>query len=192
DGFTATYRPLSERLKALVDRRASASEEVALVTDPAESTVLGEGLAPALAAEPRIDAGLRLLRALDAERATLTSAGGGSAALEQLDQVRSEAEQATAQAIHARLAEVSASLRDLLEQADVLRFEITKGEKELLDADVDQRKLLASRALPPLPTGGPADERWRVDGEWWSDEIGYERATLKDGCPVQKATPSVR
>jgi hypothetical protein len=45
---------------------------------------------------------------------------------------------------------------------------MTRGEKELLDADVDQRKLLASRPLPPLPTGGPADERWRVDGEWWS------------------------
>ncbi|HZW87858.1 MAG TPA: hypothetical protein VFF12_02160, partial [Myxococcaceae bacterium] len=119
-------------------------------------------------------------------------AGGGGAALEQLEHVRSEAEQATAQAIHARLSDVSASLRDLLEQADVLRFEITKGEKELIDADVDQRKLLASRPLPPLPTGGPADERWRVDGEWWSDEIGFERATLKDGCPAQKATPSVR
>jgi hypothetical protein len=74
----------------------------------------------------------------------------------------------------------------------VLRFEMTRGEKELLDADVDQRKLLASRPLPPLPTGGPADERWRVDGEWWSDEIGYERATLKDGCPAPKGTPSVR
>ena len=80
---------------------------------------------------------------------------------------------------------------DLLEQADVLRFEMTKGEKELLDADVDQRKLLAARQLPPLPTGGRADERWRVDGEWWSDEIGFERATLKDGCPARKVTPSV-
>ena len=122
----------------------------------------------------------------------LASVTGTSVALEQADRVKVDAEQATAQAIHARLADASASLRDLLEQADVLRFEMTKGEKELLDADVDQRKLLASRALPPLPTGGPADERWRVDGEWWSDEIGYQRATLKDGCPAQKATPSVR
>ena len=191
DGFTGTYRPLSERVRGLVDRRATSREEVALVTDPAERASLGEGLGVSLLAEPRIAAGLRLLQTLDAERAQLVSAGGGPA-LEQLDRVRGETEQAMAQAIHARLADVSASLRDLLEQADVLRFEMTKGEKELLDADVDQRKLLASRPLPPLPTGGPADERWRVDGEWWSDEIGFERATLKDGCPVQKATPSVR
>lgn len=192
DGFTGTYRPLSERLRTLVDRRASAAEEVALVADPAQRSSLGEGLGPSLLAEPRIAAGLRLLRTLDAERAQLTSAGAGGAALEQVERVRVDAEQATAQSIHARLAEVSASLRDLLEQADVLRFEMTKGEKELLDADVDQQKLLASRPLPPLPTGGPADERWRVDGEWWSDEIGFERATLKDGCPARKATPSVR
>jgi hypothetical protein len=192
DSFTATYRPLSERLRTLVDRRPSAAEEVALVADPAQRASLGEGLGPSLLVEPRIAAGLRLLRTLDAERTKLTSTGTGGAALEQLDRVRTEAEQATAQSIHARLTEASASLRDLLEQADVLRFEMTKGEKELLDADVDQRKLLASRPLPPLPTGGPADERWRVDGEWWSDEIGFERATLKDGCPARQATPSVR
>ena len=192
DGFTGDYRPLSERLSALVDRRSSAAEEVALLTDSAQRGTLGLGLEASLRAEPRIAAGLRLLQALDAERTRLLSVGPGSPALEQLDRVRAEAEQATAQAIHARLADVSASLRDLLEQADVLRFEMTRGEKELLDADVDQRKLLASRPLPPLPTGGPADERWRVDGEWWSDEIGFERATLKDGCPAPKGTPSVR
>lgn len=192
DGFTGTYRPLSERLRTLVDRRASAAEEVALVAEPTQRASLGEGLGPSLLAEPRIAAGLRLLRTLDAERTQLTSAGAGGPALEQLDRVRADAEQATAQSIQARLADVSASLRDLLEQADVLRFEMTKGEKELLDADVDQHKLLASRPLPPLPTGGPADERWRVDGEWWSDEIGFERATLKDGCPARRATPSVR
>ena len=191
DGFTATYGPLSERLTALLERRPSAAEEVRLLSDSSRRSVLGEGLEQSLDAEPRVGAGLRLLHALEDERARLGAAGGGPA-LEVLEAVRVEAEQATAQTLHARLADVSASLRDLLEQADVLRFEITKGEKELLDADVDQRKLLASRPLPPLPTGGPADERWRVDGEWWADEIGHERATLKNGCPAQQATPSVR
>src|SRR5262249_20445582 len=107
-------------------------------------------------------------------------------------EVRTEAEQAAAQSIQARLSDVTASLTDLLEQAEVLRFEMTKGEKELLDADVDERKLLASRPLPPLPTGGPADERWRVNGEWWADEIGYQRAALKNGCLAQQVSPSVR
>ena len=192
DRFTAEHQPLSERLRALLDRKPSAAEEVALVADPVQRASLGEGLGQSLPSEPRIDAGLRLLRALETDRARLASIGGGGPALEQLDRVKAEAEQATAQAIHGRLSDAAASLRDLLEQADVLRFEMTKGEKELLDANVDQRKLLASRPTPPLPTGGPADERWRVDGEWWSDEIGHQRATLKDGCPAQKGNPSVR
>jgi hypothetical protein len=191
DGFTATYRPLSDRLAALVERRPSAAEEVALLSDPAQRTALGESLEASLAAEPRIAAGLRLLGTLDGERSRL-GATGSAPVLELLDGVRTEAEQATAQAIHGRLSDVAASLRDLLEQAEVIRFETTKGEKELLDADVDQKKLLAARPLPPLPAGGPADERWRVDGEWWADEIGYERATVKNGCPAQQATPSVR
>lgn len=191
DDFTARYRPLSDRLRVLVERRPSASEEVALLADDRQRAALGEGLGPSLAAEPRIDAGLRLLRALDSERVLLGAAGTGPA-LAELDRVRVEAEQATAQAIHGRLTDVSGSLRDLLEQADVLRFEMTKGEKELLDVDVDQGKLLASRPLPPLPAGGPAEEEWRVDGEWWADEIGYARATLKDGCPARQVTPSVR
>ena len=190
DGFTGTYRSLSDRVRELVDRRASSAEEVALVVDPAQRASLGEGL------------GDRPGRAAHRRRAAPSSDPGCGAGTARLggrherragasDRVRIDAEQATAQAIHARLADVSASLENLLEQADVLRFEMTKGEKELLDADVDQRKLLAARQLPPLPTGGPADERWRVDGEWWSDGIGFERATLKDGCPAQKVTPSV-
>jgi len=192
DAFGATYRPLSDRLRALVARHPSAAEELALLTDPAQRAWLGDGLGAWLIGEPRIAAGLRLLRTLDGERARLSSVGGAGPAIEQLDRVRAEAEQATAQAIHERLADVSASLRDLLEQSDVLRFEVTRGEKELLDADVDQGKVLAAQPLPPLPTGGPADERWRVDGEWWADEIGHERATLKNGCPAPKATSSVR
>ena len=191
DGFTATYRPLSERLRALADRRPSAGEEVALLAEEKQRAGLGEGLGSSLVTEPRIGAGLRLLRALDAERLRLGTAGPGPG-LESLDRVRVEAEQATAQTIHGRLADLSAALRDLLEQADVLRFEMTKGEKELLDADLDQGKLLASRPLPPLPSGGPADEQWRVDGEWWADEIGDARATLRNGCPVQQSTPTVR
>jgi len=191
DGLTAGYRPLSERLAALAERRPSSAEEVALLTDPGRRAALDPGLGPALAAEPRIAAGLRLLRTLEAERTRVGAAGEGEV-LQQLDRVQEEALQATAQEIHARIVETAAALRDLLEQADVLRFETTRGETELLDADVDQRKLLAARPLPPLPTGGPADERWRVDGEWWADEIGHARATLKNGCPAPQATPSVR
>jgi hypothetical protein len=166
DGLTATYRPLADRLRDLVDRRASSGEEVVLLVDPAQRASLGEGLGASLLAEPRIAAGLRLLRTLDAERARLAPVGGTSAALEQADRVRVDAEQVTAQAIHARLADVSASLRDLLEQADVLRFEMTKGEKELLDADVDQRKLLAARPLRHCPraVGPTSSGAWMENG----------------------------
>ncbi len=192
DGFTAGYRPLSDRLAVLVDRRPSAGDEVALLADESQRATLGEGLGSSLVAEPRIAAGLRLLRALDCGAGTARRGGAGPGARVSWTGSASRRSRRRRRAIHARLADVSASLRDLLEQADVLRFEMTKGEKELLDADVDQRKLLASRPLPPLPTGGPADEQWRVDGEWWADEIGYARATLRNGCPAQQATPSVR
>ena len=193
DGFTSTFRPLSDRLRELVRARPASSEEVALLADPARRATLGEGLGESLAAEPRLSAGLRLLRVLEDDRTRLASLGGDAGpALERLERLRAEAEQVEADAVHGRLEDVSSALRDLLEQADVLRFETTKGEKELLDADVDQRKLLAARPLPPLPSGGPADERWRVDGEWWVDEIAHVRASLKDGCPVRPASPNVR
>jgi hypothetical protein len=194
DDFTGETRPLLERLRPVVAERPTPRTEAEWVMSDAGRPLLGERLWRSLRSEPRIASGMALLRRIDAERAQLSRpdlAASSERTLRELDGVRAEAERALAETVHGRLGQITASLRDLLEQADVLRFETTKGEKELLESGVDQRRLLASRPPPPTPQGRDDEERWRVDGEWWWDEIGDAHATLKNGCTQRPAPTNV-
>jgi tetratricopeptide (TPR) repeat protein len=83
-----------------------------------------------------------------------------------------------------RLEEAYGSIRSFSDQVEIIKFETTKAEKELFETGVDHKRVLTSQALyrPRVP-----DEKWnywRFDGEFWLDEIGYYRYTLKRGCPI--------
>jgi hypothetical protein len=194
DDFTAEARPLLERVRPVVTERPMPRIEAEWVLTDAGRPLLGDRLWRSLRSEPRIGSGMALLRRIEAERGQLSRPEMGASSertLRELEGVRAEVERALAETVHGRLGQVTTSLRDLLEQADVLRFETTKGEKELLEAGIDQSRLLASRPAPPVPQGRPDEERWRVDGEWWWDEIGNARATLKNGCAQRPAQTNV-
>jgi tetratricopeptide (TPR) repeat protein len=85
--------------------------------------------------------------------------------------------------VQGRLADM-ARLVDLLQgEGELIAFEATKGEKEMLETRFDPAAQLASQHLlrPSVPQAG--HEYWPFDGEYWPDEIGYYRYTIKDACP---------
>jgi len=67
---------------------------------------------------------------------------------------------------------------------ELIAFETTKGEKEMLETRFDADAQLASQRLyrPAIPPTG--HEYWPFDGEYWPDEIGFYRYTVKDACPA--------
>jgi len=82
-----------------------------------------------------------------------------------------------------RLVEAADNIKGFTDQAEIIRFEITKAEKELAESGIDQKKLLAEQKLyrPAMP--GENWNYWKFQGEFWIDEIGYYQYTLKRGCP---------
>ena len=81
------------------------------------------------------------------------------------------------------IAEDDESLRELLEQALRIRIEVSRREREGLEAAISRKG------------GGPAvrdyrysaavsDEHlyWPYDGEFWRDELGTYAYTLTKGC----------
>jgi hypothetical protein len=80
-----------------------------------------------------------------------------------------------------------ARLIDVLEgDKELIAFETTKGEKEMLESRFDVSAQLASQQIrrPAIPQTG--HEYWPFDGEYWPDEIGFYRYTLKDACAGSK------
>ena len=88
--------------------------------------------------------------------------------------------------IRGRLADLAHLIEVLDRDKDIVRFEVTKGEKEMLEARLDPTAGLDAQRLlrPPMPPSGY--EYWPFDGEYWPDEIGYYAVTLKDACPARR------
>jgi len=101
-----------------------------------------------------------------------------------LDENKTTMVQVAGQFAKNRLEEASRNIRSFSDQAEIIRFETAKAEKELAEAGVDQRKLLSQQKL--FRPASPAENwnYWRFQGEFWIDEIGYYQYTLKRGCPA--------
>jgi hypothetical protein len=99
-----------------------------------------------------------------------------------LEQNRQTLSQVAGQLTKNRLTEAYQTIKAFSDQADIIRFETTKAEKELIESGVDQAALLAKQKLyrPPMPAENW--NYWPFDGEFWIDEIGYYQFTLKRGC----------
>jgi tetratricopeptide (TPR) repeat protein len=88
--------------------------------------------------------------------------------------------------IKGRLADLAHLIEVLDGDKEIIGFETTKGEKEMLETNFDIKGNLEAQALhrPPMPASG--HEYWPFDGEYWPDEIGYYKYTLKDACAPRK------
>ncbi len=103
-----------------------------------------------------------------------------------LDQNRALLEKVAGQFAKNRLSEAFRNVKSFGDQAEIIRFETSKAEKELAEAGVDQSKVLRAQTLyrPKMP--GESWNYWKFQGEFWRDEIGYYQYTLKRGCPGGK------
>jgi hypothetical protein len=131
------------------------------------------------------------LEALEQEASRVRADPGLSGALkdELLDGIGRQkqlSERLAGKFIQGRLADMARLIEVLEGDKELIAFETTKGEKEMLETRFDADAQLASQQLhrPGIPQAG--HEYWPFDGEYWPDEIGYYRYTVKDACAGSK------
>jgi len=74
-------------------------------------------------------------------------------------------------------------LEDFDGQAEIVKLEMADREKNLLESDYDQEKVLSTQRLD-RPAVSSA-EYWGFQGEYWPDEVGYYQYTVKNACPPE-------
>lgn len=140
-------------------------------------------------ANQRVRGVMALIDRVEADKAHLSSLADPAVVAEvtaSLDENRGTLEQVAGSLARSRLLEAQAAMKTFSDQAEIIRFELAKAEKELAEANVDVRAIAAGKALhrPKLPS-----ERWnywKFQGEFWRDEIGYYQYTLKRLCPPER------
>lgn len=84
-------------------------------------------------------------------------------------------------ALRKRLETLSADLTHVLEQNEVLQYEILAGAGEHLRAQSAGADLGAKKQEPAK--SNDKSMKWSFQGEIWEDEVGHYRSSLKNVCP---------
>ncbi len=107
-------------------------------------------------------------------------------ALIRLDQEKKAIRKIASEILQKRFAKLTKDLKNLLEQNEVLQYEIYAGAGEHIRFQTasgevskeqrDQLKVEKNKAM-----------KWSFQGEIWEDEIGHFRSSLKSACPPEES-----
>lgn len=83
--------------------------------------------------------------------------------------------------LKSNLVKLEKALNKILENNEFLRYEIFAGSGENIRYVSAGGK--TDRKMPVSAEPKVKDQSWDFDGEFWADEIGHYRSSMKDNCP---------
>lgn len=189
--YDEIYAPMAEKLKTLVES-TEADEVVYFKLVDERSSKVPTPVLNWVRSNERMLGVFAMLKQVDLEKKAIEDNQGWRAAklsselVTYLDQNRGTLQKVAGQLARKRLSEAYGNVKTYADQAEIIRFETSKAEKELAEAGVDQSKVLRGQTLyrPRMPAENW--NYWKFQGEFWRDEIGYYQYTLKNGCPGAK------
>lgn len=194
DEFDARYRPMHAEMKAFV--QAYASEDGRKLSDEAydryfgpnpADTALPKALFARVLRDRELAGVVGQLDAMAAEEALVHAQKGawrhtvGADLLDVLAKDRERLKRRGGLALLREMSTTTAWLGDLIDQAQIIRFERVNAWSDVLDeaaqATAYPTKTLAARADEPYSVS-PDRIYWPFNGEFWDDELGsYQYAT---------------
>jgi hypothetical protein len=184
--FDREVLPLREQIKTILGESLPVEEHWRMLARG--DTRLPAAVQHHLQKNERVASFRAHLAALESEAARIRGDGAlrgtalGGELLEQIARHQDLTAQLAGKFVQGRLADMARLIDVLQGDEELIAFETTKGEKEMLENRFDAGAQLAAQRIhrPAMPPTG--HEYWPFDGEYWPDEIGYYRYTLKDAC----------
>lgn len=186
--YDQAYRPMEEQLKAVLEGDRDPAYFYRLISNEGTTEIPRPVLLWARGNERMLSV-FGLLSQLESEKSNITATSGwqgskiGPDLVDRLDQLKGTLTTTAGTLAKNRLAEALATVKSHSDNAEIIRFELSKAEKEVYESGIDQAKILDAQTLyrPQMP----AEDwnYWKFQGEFWIDEIGYYQYTLKRGCP---------
>jgi hypothetical protein len=188
--FNREYVPMKDQLRNII-HSTSATDAYWQMLQPGDAR-LPSAAQHHLQKNERVSAMVGYIARLDVEAAqvkaseVLSQSPLGPDLLDLIGKQKALMSQVAGKFIQGRLADMARLIEVLDGDKEILAFETAKGEKEILEGNLDVKERLAAQPLgrPPMPESG--HEYWPFDGEYWPDEIGYYRYTIKDACGALK------
>ena len=102
--------------------------------------------------------------------------------LVKLDKDKKEVRKLASETLQKRFAKMTTDLKELLEQNEVLQYEIYSGAGEHIRYQTASGEVTKDKG-EELKVEKNKAMKWSFKGEIWEDEIGHFRSSLKSACP---------
>ena len=190
--FEKRYLPMAEKLKPIIESDPKDLVRFyTLVSQPEGDAIPKPVLNSVRSTSLMVDL-FNMLTEIEKEKALVNAKESWRVAklspdlVSSLDQNKSTLVRAAGKESAKKLREAYASVRGFTDKAEIIRFEVSKAEKELAETGVDTHALLDGQTLyrPAMPAENW--NYWKFQGEFWRDEIGYYQYTLRRGCPAPR------
>lgn len=103
--------------------------------------------------------------------------------IQRFEKTKVELKQQAAKVLRMRFSEMVASVTKVLDQAEVLRYEIYAGAGEHLRFQLAGGQI-SDKEREVLKVQENKAQKWEFIGEVWEDELGHYRSSLKNVCPA--------
>jgi hypothetical protein len=192
--FEKIYLPMAEQLKIELE---SPNQEPTFYLGLLESDRVPGAVRNWVTSNERMLGLLKMRREIEFEKKRIGESQSWRAAklsdelTKFLDENSAVIEKAAGTTARNRLMDAQKTIRGFSDQAEIIRFEIAKAEKELAESGTSVAANLQGQKL--FRPRSPAENwnYWTFEGEFWRDEIGYYQYTLKKGCPaVERSSPA--
>lgn len=181
--FDDIYAPQSQALKDALENR----EEGFWIEAASRPGTIPEPVRRDLVRSRRYQALARSLSMAQEEQARIEGmeawkdSGLRKAALERNGRSQEILRRVLSDFVRKRVADASARLDTFDARKEILELEIQRVEASQLQAHFGSRFHLEGQSLG-RPASADSQVYWPFDGEFWLDEVGHYRFTLKNGC----------
>ncbi|MCB0370423.1 MAG: hypothetical protein KDD45_13615, partial [Bdellovibrionales bacterium] len=105
-----------------------------------------------------------------------------------IDKDKAKERELAGKALKVRMVQLKKELKELLDQNELLQYEIYSGAGEQLrfqsvSQDTKSNEERAKELAKQIQKEKDKNVKWNFKGEIWEDEIGHFRSSLKNVCP---------
>lgn len=104
----------------------------------------------------------------------------------ELNKIRDQQVKVAGNSVKLQFKKLSQQMSHLFDNNELLRYEVYAGSGENIRYQVVGGKTNDSMQRIPASVKPPKSLEWKFEGEYWEDEIGSYRSTLKNKCPEKR------
>ncbi|HEY8272303.1 MAG TPA: hypothetical protein VIG33_15535 [Pseudobdellovibrionaceae bacterium] len=187
--FNKVTLTLLEREKMMLKKSVEAGKEISEIRKKLIDNKKSASLQESLAKAERRQMSFRIQQFI-AQKARTSMKKLREMGIARMEKEKSELREQAGLALKRRMTQLAGNLNRVLEQNEVLSYELYSGAGEHIRYQMAGGNV-TEKERPELKVEADKSLNWKFQGEIWEDEVGHYRSSLKNVCPKEDKVTSL-